>query len=148
MCTRSPPDQFVAKNPSILFKGGKDSMYINTTSPQAIQAHLMCAANEIPLNYQFSTLMGRSTDECIWGVTYLESVQALLQEGVLGVIDEIIQQTHVLYRYRPIKEKNPSKLVSIRQMESVEFIVLDESRGDKEIDKMEQFRAFKNAYEG
>lgn len=73
VCFDSPVDQYYASHPEELFRRDTEQATLQTNNPYILRSHLLCAALEVPLNYDFSF----AEDE-LWGDGYAEAIQYLM----------------------------------------------------------------------
>jgi hypothetical protein len=73
VCFDSPVDQYYACHPEELFRRDTEQATLQTNNPYILRSHLLCAALEVPLNYDFSF----AEDE-LWGDGYAEAIQYLM----------------------------------------------------------------------
>lgn len=73
MCFNSPVDQHYARYPEQLFGRTSEVVPLHVDNPYVLRDHLLCAANEVPLGFDFPF-----DDRDLWGERYAETIQHLL----------------------------------------------------------------------
>lgn len=87
VCFESPVDQYFARHPQVLFGSPVEPALLDVNNAHILYSHLLCAAEEVPLNYKFSVRSSREpadpgrpvTDLDIWGDRYSELLQYLVE---------------------------------------------------------------------
>jgi ATP-dependent helicase YprA (DUF1998 family) len=102
----------------------RDSFYIAINNPHALASHLQCAAHEAPLGSIVN-------DSDLWGVGYAASIASLVKDRSLS--KSVSSSGDFVYSCRT---ETPSKGVNIRETDTDTFVLVDESRGGKQIDSM------------
>ena len=83
VCFDSPVDQFYATHPEELFHRPTEKVSLQINNPYILRSHILCAANEVPLHYNFSF-----PEEKLWGDGYDDAVNYLLRKN------QSISQSH------------------------------------------------------
>ncbi|KAI0709033.1 P-loop containing nucleoside triphosphate hydrolase protein [Earliella scabrosa] len=129
-----PVDQHYINNPEELFDRSTSDLMLDLDSKVILEAHLQCAAHEMPL---------RDEDEAYFGVNMKEICESKLQRDKDGWY-------HTHPRYLPY----PAKHVSIRGVEEEKYSVVDVTRVGKPggsahiLEEIELSRALFEIYEG
>ncbi|KAI1787885.1 P-loop containing nucleoside triphosphate hydrolase protein [Ganoderma leucocontextum] len=129
-----PVDQYYVEHPDELFDRSTDELMIDLDNKVILEAHLQCAAHEMPLTAE---------DEKYFGATMVEICEAKLDKDHEGWY-------HTHPRYLPY----PSKHVSIRGIEDEKYSVVDVSRIGRPggtariLEEIELSRALFEIYEG
>ncbi|KAH9946253.1 P-loop containing nucleoside triphosphate hydrolase protein [Epithele typhae] len=129
-----PIDQHYINNPEQLFDRGTDDLVVDLDSKIVIEAHLQCAAHEMPLTDE---------DEQYFGPNMKEICEAKLHKDREGWY-------HTHHRYLPY----PSKHVSLRGIEDEKYSVVDVTRVGRPggnavmLEEVELSRALFEIYEG
>ncbi|EJF65709.1 P-loop containing nucleoside triphosphate hydrolase protein [Dichomitus squalens LYAD-421 SS1] len=129
-----PVDQHYVNHPEELFDRATDELMIDLESKIILEAHLQCAAHEMPITAE---------DEVYFGGSMVEICEAKLTKDKEGWY-------HTHPRYLPY----PSKHVSIRGAEEEKYSVVDVTRIGKPggtahiLEEIELSRALFEIYEG
>ncbi|TFK54805.1 P-loop containing nucleoside triphosphate hydrolase protein [Heliocybe sulcata] len=128
-----PIDQHYVAHPDELFEKGVKDLVLDLESKPILEAHLQCAAHEMPL---------RGEDEVWFGRLTRELCEAKLRRDQEGWY-------HVHPKYLPF----PAKHVSLRGVEEERYVVVDVSRDGREgrghvVEEVEVSRALFELYEG
>ncbi|CAD6569915.1 MAG: hypothetical protein CYPHOPRED_003651 [Cyphobasidiales sp. Tagirdzhanova-0007] len=130
ICDPFPVDQHYAKHPHEIFTNPYAELDVDLTNSFILEAHLQCAANELPVHPK---------DD----IPFFGSDLAQICNERLVVDDEGFYLPH--YRYRP----NPSKHVSIRTTDDETYTVIDITDGKyKVLEEIEWARAIFELFEG
>ena len=115
MVTSSAPiDQFVARNPDYFFEASPEHALVNPDNLHILLAHVKCAAFELPF----------STTETFGEFNVQEMLQILSEEQFVQLAGDQWQWTHESY---------PADAVSLRSVTSDNFIIIDQTRGERVI---------------
>ncbi|EAU88392.2 DEAD/H helicase [Coprinopsis cinerea okayama7 len=124
-------DQYYAKNPTELFDGRLDELMVDIDSKVVLEAHLQCAAFEMPLSGEDEEWFGPSTRE-------------ICEQRLLKDKDG-------WYHTHPNFLPYPSAHVSIRGAQEEKYLVvevLSDGRTLNQIEEVEVSRAMFEVYEG
>ncbi len=122
-------DQYFMAHPGELFARSPESAVVNPENRRILDAHLQCAAHELPLVL---------ADRDYFGEELEEAGSRLVAEGRLRP-----QQAKLLWRGR----RSPAYRISLRSSDSRRFSIYD-ARSGKGIGHLEWDRAFSDAHEG
>ncbi|PIL23843.1 hypothetical protein GSI_13594 [Ganoderma sinense ZZ0214-1] len=129
-----PVDQYYVEHPDELFDRSTNDLVIDLDNKVILEAHLQCAAHEMPLTAE---------DEKYFGTSMAEICETKLSKDKEGWY-------HTHSRYLPY----PSKHVSIRGIEDEKYSVVDVSRFGRPsgtvhiLEEIELSRALFEIYEG
>jgi len=168
VCFESPIDQYFARHPEVLFHSPVEPAILDVNNIHVLHAHLLCAAEEVSLNYHFSSGASRVFDLDLWGGKYKELLQYLVEaKKVLSVHDNGSNRSAVAskavsssssaedrveamcnaqWRAVPASRCRAST-ISLRMIDPVTISIVDDSRGIT-IDTLGYSRAFFELYEG
>ena len=118
-------DQYFMTHPRELFDRTPEAVVINPSNPLVLQAHVACAAHELPLEPSDSEFLGEDTEE---------AATALVAEGHLDLRRGRLMWAH---------HKTPASQVSIRSSGGPTYTI---SAPDGVIGTMEETRAFSDAH--
>jgi DEAD/DEAH box helicase domain-containing protein len=123
-------DQHYMKNPDELFTKPNCELQVDLTNELVLEGHVQCAAFEMPLRPE--------EDSIYFGEQLAEFASTRLVKDSLGFY-------HCHERFRP----QPSRYVSIRDMEESAFAVIDTTHNQNIVlEEVEESRAFFTIYEG
>ncbi len=108
----SPLDQYFMRHPEFFFQKSVENALVNPENRYILQAHLMCAAWELPLT---------GYDEKFFGPAMIQEVAALEAEGRLR------ERRHRWYLTPAIAY--PAQAINIRSTSGENFAVVDTSSG-------------------
>ncbi|KAK9105190.1 hypothetical protein Scep_022034 [Stephania cephalantha] len=131
-----PLDQYYMKYPEKLFKSQVECCHIDAQNKQVLEQHLVCAALEYPLNLLY--------DEKYFGPGLNSAISTLMNKGHL--FSDSGDSSSRIWSYIG-HEKNPSRAVSLRAIESEKYKVIDHKRNEV-LEEIEESRAFFQIYEG
>ncbi|KAL1746966.1 P-loop containing nucleoside triphosphate hydrolase protein [Schizophyllum fasciatum] len=125
-----PLDQHYMENPEELFDGKIDDLIVDLDSKVVLEAHLQCAAHEMPLSLQ---------DDIYFGPHMREICETRLSRDDDG-----------WYHAHPKFLPYPAQHVSIRGMQEEKYLIVDVTRADapKTLEEVEISRALFEIYEG
>lgn len=130
ICDPYPLDQHYARNPSEIFDSPFTKLQIDLENPIVLEAHVQCAADEVPILPE--------DDEVYFGSSLKEICEARL-----------IQDSQGYYHTHPRLKPYPAKFVSIRATEDEGYSIIDITDGRNEIiEEIETSRAIFTTYEG
>lgn len=125
-----PTDQHYMNNPNEIFTKPNCELQLDLTNELVLEGHVQCAAFEMPLRPE--------DDKVYFGDQLAEFASTRLTKDSLGYY-------HCHERFRP----QPSKYVSIRDMEDSAFAVIDITHNRNIVlEEVEESRAFFTIYEG
>jgi DEAD/DEAH box helicase domain-containing protein len=108
----NPLDQYFMRHPDFFFQKGFENVLVNPDNPYILQAHLLCAAWERPLD---------SSDEAVFGGDFAQGRDALAGEGQL-------RERHGRWYPAP-SIIYPAQSVNIRSSSGENYAVVDVSTG-------------------
>ena len=120
-------DQYFAHHPSELFGRPPESVVVNPSNPLLVEAHLGCAAHELPLGLEDREVMGEATEE---------AANRLAQAGHLRPRDG---------RLVWARRRRPALDVDIRSSGGPPYVVV---AGGELLGTLEEDRAFRDAHPG
>ncbi|KAG7092162.1 hypothetical protein E1B28_008531 [Marasmius oreades] len=124
-----PVDQYYAENPGELLDGQTDDLVIDLESEEILEAHLQCAAYEMPISLE---------DERYFGPLMREICES-----------KLVKDNDNWYHTHPRCLPSPSKLVSIRGTMEVKYVLVDVTSTTRKIlEEIEISRALFEVYEG
>ncbi|KAM0786192.1 hypothetical protein ACM66B_006997 [Microbotryomycetes sp. NB124-2] len=130
ICDPWPLDQHYARNPDEIFASPFTQLTLDLENPIVLEAHIQCAANEVPIQIEADTKY------------FGPKLAKICQERLIGDSDRYY---HPHPRYKP----NPAKSVPIRNTEDESYLVVDISEGRNQIiEEVEVSRAIFTTYEG
>ncbi|KAL1918999.1 uncharacterized protein VTP21DRAFT_2380 [Calcarisporiella thermophila] len=124
----SPLDQHYMRNPDDLFQKPHENAGVDTQNSLVLEAHLQCAASEVPITLPSDTQF------------FGGKLQEICEDKLLRDIDGS-------YRTHPKFKPYPSKHVAIRNIEEDSFFVID-TEHNKILEEIELSRAVFTVYEG
>lgn len=176
VCFESPIDQYFARHPAVLFHSPVEPALLDVNNAHILYSHLLCAAEEVPLNYTFgvpthsAVVPGQLvSDVTMWGDRYSELLQYLVEANKVvpnasngssrnptnnGINHHPTGTGNVESYYRcewrvAVKaSKSRASTVSLRMIDPVTISILDDSRGGVVIDSLGYSRAFFELFEG
>ncbi len=114
VASSAPIDQFVARNPDYFFDASPEHALVNPDNLHILLAHVKCAAFELPF----------TTTETFGTLNVQEMLQILSEEQFVQLAGDQWQWTHESY---------PADAVSLRSVTSDNFIVIDQTKGERVI---------------
>ncbi|KAG7452861.1 P-loop containing nucleoside triphosphate hydrolase protein [Guyanagaster necrorhizus] len=124
-----PVDQYYVNHPEDLFDKSPDDLVIDLDSKLTLEAHLQCAANEMPISLK---------DQVYFGPLMIEVCKTRLVAD-----DEGWYHTH--HKFRPY----PSKYITLRGVEEDKYLIIDVTQGRHTIlEEMEMSRVLFEIYDG
>ncbi|GAA5930659.1 ATP-dependent 3'-5' DNA helicase [Sporobolomyces koalae] len=130
ICDPFPLDQHYARNPDLIFTSPFQELQLDLENPIVLEAHIQCAADEIPIYPNDDSL-------------YFSDKLGEICRGRLIADDEGFYHCHP--RYKPY----PAKTVPIRNTEDESYSVVDITGGRNQvIEEVELSRAIFTTYEG
>jgi len=108
----NPLDQYFMRHPDAFFQKNFENVLVNPANPYILQAHLLCAAWEKPL---------QSDDEEIFGSEFIQSRESLAEQGRL-------RERHRKWYLSPAIAY-PAQNVNIRATSGEQFEVIDTAAG-------------------
>ena len=114
VASSAPIDQFVARNPEFFFGASPEHALVNPDNLQILLAHVKCAAFELPFR----------TDERFGTFDVQEMLAILAEEGFVHLSQGQWQWT---------QESYPADAVSLRSVSSDNFVVVDQTNGERVI---------------
>lgn len=146
-----PIDQHYVQNPDDLFNRNIDELMLDLDSKVVLEAHLQCAAYEMPITKEDSAYFGP-------GMCALCDIRLLKdKEGWQAIFFHSAEEPANLYiRYHPNPKflPFPSKHVSIRGIQEEMYTIVDvthvgqSGRGPKVLEEIEVSRVIFEAFEG
>lgn len=121
-------DQYYAANPDRLYRGVPEAAVVNPDNPAIADAHVQCAAHELPLE---------PADRIYFGPSFEETVNRLVQEGSLGIRDGRV--------FWP-GGRSPAGGMDLRSAGARRYVIVDES-GDL-LGSVDEDRAFAQCHRG
>jgi len=130
ICDPWPLDQHYARNPEEIFTSPFSNLSLDLNNPIVLEAHLQCAAHEVPIQLdEDRPFFGSDMDKICY--------ERLTRD------DEGFFHCHP--KYRPF----PAKTVPIRNTEDESYVIVDISEGRNQvIEEIEVSRAIFTTYEG
>ncbi|KAF5373039.1 hypothetical protein D9758_001725 [Tetrapyrgos nigripes] len=131
VATGYPLDQYYVKNPSELFDGATDDLIVDLDNKFILEAHLQCAAHEMPVSLE---------DEKYFGPMTREICEKMLHKDNDGWF-------HTHNKYLP----SPSKLINIRGSKEDKYVLVDVTKSARHatiLEEIEISRALFEIYEG
>jgi DEAD/DEAH box helicase domain-containing protein len=114
VASSAPIDQFVARNPDYFFDASPEHALVNPDNLHILLDHVKCAAFELPF-----------TSTATFGAYSVQEMLAILsEEGFVQKAGEQWQWTHESY---------PADAVSLRSVTSDNFIIVDQTNGERVI---------------
>ncbi|KAJ4960378.1 hypothetical protein NE237_020288 [Protea cynaroides] len=126
-----PLDQYFMKFPQKLFWSPIESCHVYAHNQQVLEQHLVCAALEHPLSLVH--------DEKYFGSCLNNAMMSLTNKGYLSS-DPSREFSSQMWSYIG-HEKNPSRAISIRAVETERYKVIANKR-DEVLEEIEESRAF------
>ncbi|KAG5651282.1 hypothetical protein H0H81_009225 [Sphagnurus paluster] len=124
-----PIDQHFVEHPEELFEKSGDELIIDIDNRPILQAHLQCAAHEMPLSLE---------DEKYFGTLFQEVCETHLMKDTDG-----------WYHTHPNFLPFPSKYICIRGIQEEMYVVINVTKGAQSIlEEVEISRAMFEVYEG
>ena len=167
-CFDCPIDQYFARNPSMLFNSPVEPAVLDVHNTHVLFSHMLCAASEVALNYDFKIPSNSSinadnviSDYDIWGEEqYREVLQYLVKAGKvhqvqstgssrsMSALRSVAPVDYCVVQWKLSAGSQRAAAISLRMIDPVTIRVLDDSRGGVEIDSLGYSRAFYELYEG
>ncbi|RZC61035.1 hypothetical protein C5167_022799 [Papaver somniferum] len=132
-----PLDQYFMKSPQKLFGRPIECCHVDSQNKQVLEQHLMCAAEEHPLNMLH--------DEKYFGPGLHNAILALTNKGCLSYHPMHDSSTRI-WSYIG-HEKRPSHATSIRAIETEKYKLIN-NETDEVLEEIEESKAFFQIYEG
>ncbi|SGZ30200.1 BQ5605_C110g13215 [Microbotryum silenes-dioicae] len=130
ICDPWPLDQHYARNPDQIFTSPFSELGIDLTNPIVMEAHLQCAADEMPIQIEVDT-------------------HYFGPELARVVRDRLVVDEEGFYHCHPKHKPYPAKAVPIRSTEEDSYTIVDISEGRHEVmEEIETSRAIFTTYEG
>ncbi|GJN93801.1 hypothetical protein Rhopal_006859-T1 [Rhodotorula paludigena] len=134
ICDPFPLDQHYARNPDLIFTSPFQNMSLDLDNPLVLEAHIQCAADEIPLHPVEDAAYFTGGDE--------DKLRRLCLQRLVGDDDGFY---HCHPRFKP----NPARVVPIRNTEDESYTIVDITHGKNAvIEEVETSRAIFTTYEG
>jgi len=114
VASSAPIDQFVVRHPEYFFDASPEHALVNPDNLHILLDHVKCAAFELPF----------ATDEVFGSLNVQEVLSVLAEEGFVHETDGQWQWTHESY---------PADAVSLRSVTSDNFVVVDQTHGERVI---------------
>jgi DEAD/DEAH box helicase domain-containing protein len=114
VASSAPIDQFVVRHPDYFFGASPEHALVNPDNLHILLDHVKCAAFELPF----------STEEGFGSINVQEVLSVLSDEGFVHLSSGQWQWT---------QESYPADAVSLRSVTSDNFVVVDQTRGEKVI---------------
>ncbi|GAA5988689.1 hypothetical protein JCM5350_003851 [Sporobolomyces pararoseus] len=130
ICDPFPLDQHYARNPDLIFTSPFQELQLDLENPIVLEAHIQCAADEIPID---------PTDDQLYFGDKLAPICR----------DRLISDDDGFYHCHPRYKPYPAKTVPIRNTEDESYSVVDITGGrNVVIEEVEMSRAIFTTYEG
>ncbi|KAI5481435.1 DNA/RNA helicase, DEAD/DEAH box type [Pseudohyphozyma bogoriensis] len=130
ICDPFPLDQHYAAHPSEIFDSPFNALSLDLTNPIVLEAHVQCAADEMPVHPE--------EDVPYFG----ETLPTICESRLIG-------DTEGFYHTHPRCKPNPARLVPIRNTEDEKYDVVDITGGrNKILEEVEGSRAIFTVYDG
>ncbi|BGP03230.1 ATP-dependent 3'-5' DNA helicase [Rhodotorula toruloides] len=134
ICDPFPLDQHYARNPDLIFSSPFQKMALDLDNPLVLEAHIQCAADEIPLHPVEDAVYFTGGDE--------DKLRRICLSRLVGDDDGFY---HCHPRYKPY----PARTVPIRNTEDEHYTIVDITGGKSEVvEEVETSRAIFTTYEG
>ncbi|GEM12534.1 DNA/RNA helicase, DEAD/DEAH boxtype [Rhodotorula toruloides] len=134
ICDPFPLDQHYARNPDLIFSSPFQKMALDLDNPLVLEAHIQCAADEIPLHPVEDAIYFTAGDE--------DKLRRICLNRLVGDDDGFY---HCHPRYKPY----PARTVPIRNTEDEHYTIVDITGGKSEVvEEVETSRAIFTTYEG
>jgi DEAD/DEAH box helicase domain-containing protein len=114
VASSSPIDQFVIRHPDYFFDGSPEHALINPDNLHILLDHVKCAAFELPFQ----------SGEQYGSINVQEILSVLAEEGFVHLVDGQWQWT---------QESYPADAVSLRSVTSDNFVIVDQTDGERVI---------------
>src|SRR6187549_3070094 len=114
VASSAPVDQFVVRNPSYFFDASPEHALVNPDNLHILLDHVKCAAFELPFK----------ADDQFGSLNVQEILTVLSEEGFVHFVDGQWQWT---------QESYPADAVSLRSITSDNFVVIDQTDGERVI---------------
>lgn len=90
VCFNCPIDQYFVNHPDKLIHSQAESVIVDCENMYILRDHIVCAAKEVPLNYDFvhPSTQRKVSDASIWGKTYLPCLQYLHEHERVFVVKQ------------------------------------------------------------
>ncbi|TNY24113.1 hypothetical protein DMC30DRAFT_346352 [Rhodotorula diobovata] len=134
ICDPFPLDQHYARNPDLIFSSPFQQMSLDLDNPLVLEAHIQCAADEIPL---------QPVEDAAY---FTGGDSARLREICLS---RLVGDDDGFYHCHPRFKPYPARAVPIRNTEDEHYSIIDITGGRHDIvEEVETSRAIFTAYEG
>ncbi|GAA5825378.1 hypothetical protein JCM3770_003514 [Rhodotorula araucariae] len=134
ICDPFPLDQHYARNPDLIFSSPFQQMSLDLDNPLVLEAHIQCAADEIPLHpvddagYFTGGDVGRLREICL---------------------SQLAGDNDGFYHCHPRFKPFPARAVPIRNTEDEHYAIVDITGGRSDVvEEVETSRAIFTTYEG
>lgn len=124
----SPIDQFFIRNPQYFFGRSPENAIIDPYNPHILLAHLRCAAHELPIRKQDIRYFGE----------YMEAIMEMLEE------DQQVRAIRGQWYWK--KGTYPAADVGLRNMSTIIYTILDESKTPRVIGTIDEMAAFSQVH--
>lgn len=130
ICDPFPLDQYYSRNPEVIFNSPFTKLTLDLTNPIVLEAHVQCAAFEVPIHPE--------EDEIYFGPTLPQIC-----------LDRLVKDSAGFFHTHPRYLPSPSKTVPIRSTEEIVYHIIDISNGNNAIlEEIEFSRAIFTIYTG
>jgi DEAD/DEAH box helicase domain-containing protein len=126
----NPLDQYFMRHPEQLFGRSSEHALLDPSNLYLLLGHLPCAAYERPLVSQ---------DQELFGGRFGRAVEGLVEQGELKRRENRWYYTAADY---------PAERVSIRAVSRDNYLLLDESQGDRVLEEIDSATAFRRIHSG
>ncbi len=123
-------DQYFMTHPRELFDRTPEAVMINPTNPMLVEAHVACAAHELPLRPDDDVWFGEGTEE---------AAAHLVEAGLVRV-----REGALFWSGR----RKPASMVDIRSSGGTTFVVLADGPTPAALGTLDGERAFRDGHEG
>lgn len=120
-------DQYFMTHPRDLFERRPEAVMINPDNPLILEAHVACAAHELPLTVEDSLWFGEKTEE---------AAARLVEQGLLKVKDGSLYWAG---------RRRPASMINIRASGGSSFVILADGEA---LGTLDQDRAFRDGHVG
>jgi DEAD/DEAH box helicase domain-containing protein len=114
VASSAPIDQFVVRHPEYFFEGSPEHALVNPDNLHILLDHVKCAAFELPF----------ASDDTFGVINVQEILSVLAEEGFVHETGGQWQWTHESY---------PADAVSLRSVTSDNFVIVDQTHGERVI---------------
>jgi DEAD/DEAH box helicase domain-containing protein len=130
--------QFFFSNPRSLFARPIEAATIDPNNPSILQAHLACAAAEVPI------LVQEPNEMALFGPYLVQAAMLLRQRGLLGCSPD----THNGQLHYTGPSNKPASTLTLRTIDPGRFTIVDQSAGNVVLEEVEESMAFYQVYDG